>query len=363
MYAALGPLLRNSFGLNEADVLLVRLAGLPGMALASIAGTLAGRLGAVRVAIGGLGLAATGLIVQGLADDTLLVLVVVASVVFVAGIATTAPAVINLVTARAGHARASAIGLYALALFAGASVGPLIAELPFRFSTLVFVLATGLILGAALIALSTRTPSSRTPDVDRSVVSDKSRRESRARSTETKAELTSDQTSHSPRASAYTRTGTDARSLHYHSKGEKHTVSKQYTATEQTSRDTVNSFFTHFEEGNLPALIDLFSETVDFHVFGAPNVPWAGFRSTKTEIGEFFPLFGKHLGPPEEFVISSTLIDGEDAVVIGRNVFEVVSTGKKFTNNFAIHFTITDGKIARYHMHEDSYAISAAFPS
>lgn len=165
MYTVLGPLLRNSFGLDETGVLLVRLAGLPGMALALIVGTLAGRLGAVRVAIGGLSLAATGLIVQGLSDDTLFILVL-ASVVFVAGIATTAPAVINLVTTRAGHARASGIGMYALALFAGASVGPLMAEFPFGFSTLVFVLAMGLILGAALIAVSTRTPINRTSAVD-----------------------------------------------------------------------------------------------------------------------------------------------------------------------------------------------------
>lgn len=140
-------------------------------------------------------------------------------------------------------------------------------------------------------------------------------------------------------------------------------MSKQYTVTEQTCRGTVNAFFTHFGEGDLQALIDLFSETVEFQVFGAPNVPWTGPRSTKKEIGEFFPLFGKHLTPPEEFTITSTLIDDEDAVVIGRNVFQVIATGKKFTNNFAIHFTVTDGKIVRYHMYEDSYAISVAFSS
>jgi len=38
MYAALGPVLRNHFGLSESDVLLVRLAGLPGMVLAPLAG-------------------------------------------------------------------------------------------------------------------------------------------------------------------------------------------------------------------------------------------------------------------------------------------------------------------------------------
>jgi ketosteroid isomerase-like protein len=47
--------------------------------------------------------------------------------------------------------------------------------------------------------------------------------------------------------------------------------------------------------------------------------------------------------------------------VTGHCVFGVLSTGKKFTNAFALHFTVTDGKIVRYHMYEDSHAISAAF--
>ena len=38
MYAALGPLLEIQFGLDESNVLLVRLAGLPAMALAPFAG-------------------------------------------------------------------------------------------------------------------------------------------------------------------------------------------------------------------------------------------------------------------------------------------------------------------------------------
>ena len=66
MYAALGPLLRTQFGLDETGVLLVRLAGLPAMLLAPLAGWLVGRHGAIRVAVAGYLIAAVGLAAEGL---------------------------------------------------------------------------------------------------------------------------------------------------------------------------------------------------------------------------------------------------------------------------------------------------------
>ncbi|HLR95395.1 MAG TPA: MFS transporter [Jiangellaceae bacterium] len=154
MYAGLGPHLAG-FGLDQTDVLWVRLAGLPGMLLAPFAGALAGRFGSVRVAVGGLLCAATGLIAQAGVAGTVGALVV-ASVVFVAGIATTVPALITMVGDRAGQARAAGIGLYGLVLFAGASLGPQVAALPVEFAALLTVLAALLVLAAGLVMLSRR---------------------------------------------------------------------------------------------------------------------------------------------------------------------------------------------------------------
>jgi ketosteroid isomerase-like protein len=133
------------------------------------------------------------------------------------------------------------------------------------------------------------------------------------------------------------------------------------TATQGTTRETVDAFFTHFGSGDLPALLELFDDQVDLKVNGASRVPWTGPRSNKEELAEFFGLFGKHLTGAEEFALNITIVDGEHAVVTGRCVFGVLSTGKKFTNEFALHFTVTAGKIVRYHMYEDSHAISEAF--
>ncbi|HJU97998.1 MAG TPA: MFS transporter [Jiangellaceae bacterium] len=163
MYAALGPLLETQFGLDESNVLLVRLAGLPAMAMAPFAGWLVGRLGAPPVAVAGFVLAAAGLAAQAVTVFALWTLVI-ASVVFVAGIATIVPSVIALVGGRGGSTRAGALGLCGLAIFVGASLGPFAAGLPVEFAALVLGLAALLLGGAVLIAISGRpTADVRTP--------------------------------------------------------------------------------------------------------------------------------------------------------------------------------------------------------
>jgi MFS family permease len=159
MYAALGGLLQTQFRLDHTGVLLVRLAGLPAMLLAPVAGWLAGRYGATRVAVAGFLLAAVGLLAEALLAATLLGLVI-ASMIFVLGIATIIPSTIALVGNRGGSSRAGALAVNGLVVFAGASCGPLVAQLPISFSGLMLGLAVLLMIGAGLVALSTRRAGS-----------------------------------------------------------------------------------------------------------------------------------------------------------------------------------------------------------
>jgi predicted MFS family arabinose efflux permease len=153
MYSALGPELADRFGLDDDGTLLVRLAGLPGMLVAPAAGALAGRFGPARLVVAGFGIAALGLAAEAIAAGALWALVV-ASVVFVAGIATAVPGLITLVGSRAGEARAGGIAVYGFVLFVGASVGPLVTEVGLGFTGLLLALAALLGCAAALVAAS-----------------------------------------------------------------------------------------------------------------------------------------------------------------------------------------------------------------
>jgi MFS transporter, YNFM family, putative membrane transport protein len=155
MYAALGPLLQTQFGLDDTSVLYVRLAGLPAMLLAPVAGWLVGRYGPTRVAFVGYLIAAAGLAAEAISTAALWLLII-SSVVFVLGIATIVPAVIAMIGGRGGSSRAGALALNGLYVFAGASCGPLVAELPIGFTGLLLALAALLVIAAALVVAGSR---------------------------------------------------------------------------------------------------------------------------------------------------------------------------------------------------------------
>ena len=155
MYAALGPLLQTQFGLDDTSVLYVRLAGLPAILLAPVAGWLVGRYGPTRVAFVGYLLAAAGLAAEAI-STAVLWLLIISSVVFVLGIATIVPAVIAMIGGRGGTTRAGALALNGLYVFAGASCGPLVAQLPIGFTGLLFALAALLVIAAGLVVVGSR---------------------------------------------------------------------------------------------------------------------------------------------------------------------------------------------------------------
>ncbi|WP_339254832.1 MFS transporter [Paenibacillus sp. FSL P2-0136] len=115
-------LTETPFTLTAAQLMQVRAAGLAGMILAPFAGRLAARFGFKRTLQAGLLLAAGGLGAVGL-SSTLPVLVIM-SIVYIAGISIMIPVLISLIGVLAGERRGPAITLYSLMLFIGASAGP-----------------------------------------------------------------------------------------------------------------------------------------------------------------------------------------------------------------------------------------------
>jgi YNFM family putative membrane transporter len=152
MYSALAPYLEH-FGLDQAAIVSVRLGGLPGMMVAPFAGAWVARFGTVRTAVAGYAITAAGLAGEAVASGSIWALVV-ASNVFVAGVAITSTAMVTLFGDRAGHARGAGTSLYGFVLFLGASTGPYTVRLGLGFVGLLLALAVPLVVAGGLVAVS-----------------------------------------------------------------------------------------------------------------------------------------------------------------------------------------------------------------
>ncbi|WP_240323189.1 MULTISPECIES: nuclear transport factor 2 family protein [Amycolatopsis] len=54
------------------------------------------------------------------------------------------------------------------------------------------------------------------------------------------------------------------------------------------------------------------------------------------------------------------LVEGRDAVVLGEIQHTVRATDQPYTARCAVHLTVEDGLITRYHVYEDSLSVAQA---
>ena len=150
MYTGIGGHL-EALGLRPTSIILVRLAALPAMFLSLGAGRLAARCSWAQTARLGFGVSALGMLGEALLAGSLAGLVA-CSVVYVAGVALAAPAMISLYGQVSAPNRGSGMALNGFILFVGTSAGPLLATSSSTFWVLALTL-TG-VLAVALLAVT-----------------------------------------------------------------------------------------------------------------------------------------------------------------------------------------------------------------
>ena len=146
------------------DRLVAREIALPAFLMPLVVASLIPRWGAHRIASMGLVVTAGGLALAASTGETQLSLLMAASVVFVAGIGISVPALIARIAGLTeASTRGLAVALYTFLLFVGASLGPWIAQRATLLSgSTFFALLAGLMGMAALFSMSARRQAATT---------------------------------------------------------------------------------------------------------------------------------------------------------------------------------------------------------
>jgi ketosteroid isomerase-like protein len=122
----------------------------------------------------------------------------------------------------------------------------------------------------------------------------------------------------------------------------------------------VQRFFDTFGRGDIPALLELLTDDIDWKVQGSPEVPWTGQRRGRAQVEQFFSALATS-AEVQDFQIHSRLIQDQHAVVLGFFKWRVKQTQRTFEGDWAIHLVVRDTTIAQYQMFENSYAVAQAF--
>ncbi|MEV4570690.1 nuclear transport factor 2 family protein [Nonomuraea sp. NPDC049419] len=133
----------------------------------------------------------------------------------------------------------------------------------------------------------------------------------------------------------------------------------------QDTRDVVTELLTRMAKGDHERTAELFAEPVDWRLSwpdeGHPAVPWIRPRSSRAEVADHFrSLEAHHVPELNGTSVERILVDGPHAVVLGVIAQTVRGGGPAYTSPFALHLTVEDGLITRYHIYEDSLTVTRA---
>lgn len=130
-----------------------------------------------------------------------------------------------------------------------------------------------------------------------------------------------------------------------------------------TTAETTTAFLQRLGAQDAEGLGELFADKIDWFVPGNPDVAsWVGKRTRNSEVPEYFRSLWAAVEPGKSVVSVETVVaDGENAVIFGSFDHVAVPTGRPFHTDVALRLTVTDGKITRMHLFEDTAATAAAY--
>jgi uncharacterized protein len=109
----------------------------------------------------------------------------------------------------------------------------------------------------------------------------------------------------------------------------------------------VQQAYEAFGRGDVPAILKLVAEEVDWEFVGPASLAYAGRRRNHKEVADFFAAVTRaddiHAFEPREFIAA-----GEHVTVLGWESATALDTGKKFESEWIHVFTVKNGKVTRW---------------
>jgi ketosteroid isomerase-like protein len=128
----------------------------------------------------------------------------------------------------------------------------------------------------------------------------------------------------------------------------------------EQNKAIVKQAYENFKTGNIEALLNLMSDNISWTLPEMEGVPFAGKRTGRDAVGEFFETVGASQDAlrfePREFIT-----EGDKVVSLGSYEWRVKATNREFSGEFAHVWTIRDGKAVAFHEYTDTAACVAAY--
>ncbi len=127
----------------------------------------------------------------------------------------------------------------------------------------------------------------------------------------------------------------------------------------QANLEAVQKLLRAFGKADIAYVVSQFEEPVDWFVPGGSEIPFAGKRTTRQEIAEYFRTTGATLTTtkmePRAFTAS-----GDKVVLQGYLEAQTVSGNEPLSYEFVMVWTLENNKMVGYRLYFDTQVVAAA---
>jgi hypothetical protein len=129
----------------------------------------------------------------------------------------------------------------------------------------------------------------------------------------------------------------------------------------QENVQLVKEGYIAFSRGDIPGLLALMAEDVEWHIPGA-GLPLAGTYRGRDGVATFFQKLSADANildfQPREFVA-----EGDRVIVVGWERIKVKATNRTTELDWVMSFTVRNGKVAIFREYTDTKALAEAYES
>ena len=136
-------------------------------------------------------------------------------------------------------------------------------------------------------------------------------------------------------------------------------IPKTTMSTTDQNIALIKDLYDRFGRGDVDGILANLTDDVVWEEPAHPLIPYGGKRQGKAAVGQFFSQLSAvevERFEPREFIAS-----GDRVIVLGGWAGKVTGTGKHFASDWAMAWTVVNGKVTGYRAYEDFAVIAAAF--
>ncbi len=121
----------------------------------------------------------------------------------------------------------------------------------------------------------------------------------------------------------------------------------------------IQQAYEEFGRGNIPAILNMLADDVEWTDAGYPDLPFAGNRRGKTQVEDFFIRLNEYV-QFTRFEPQSFICEGNTVVTTGYFEGQSKSTSKGFRSDWAMVWKVENGKITYHYSYIDTAAVAGA---